>query len=1571
MADTQELQAPHTDRAAPDLRSLLIRRIEQLMLPGDTPFPQPKLGDAVAFLLEAAAQRRPRRAVVTVDSALDDRRFTRFAVINDDMPFLVDSIAAVIAAEGLSIDRLVHPVVAVRRDEGGQLRAIFPPGEAAEGSARESMVYIETVRMDARSRRRIASSIRTALEDVRAAVGDWTRMQRVMEEDAARLDDAESAALLRWLNAGMLTQLGHVTRRRDGTATARLGICRKSTPEPLTDASYERAFAWFDAAENAGSELLIIKANHLSFVHRRVPLDLFLVPERSGGVTTALSVHAGVWTSAALAAPAPQVPRLRRQLQALLDRLGIDATGHAGKALVHAFTALPHDLLIGFDDESTARVVTAMMTLMDRPRPRVVLVESSLARHLFAFVWLPRDLLSTQVRLRIQRLLEEGNEAALLNWSLEVEGGNLALLRFALDVRTSRTRVTEALLEERLQDMLRGWQEAVERELSRLEDASRAAVVAARLAEVFPIGYRIHYGAAEAAQDIARLRRLVPPGAAGDGDQRGVRLYRKEEDETGVLRLKLYQAEGTLALSDAVPVLENFGFHVQSEMPTLLDGGRAGAIHDFLLGTSAPELAARAMERAEVIEDAIAAVLNGHAENDGFYRLVVETTLDARAAGWLRALYHYLRQTGLTFTLDTVTGALLRAPQVTANIVRLFVALHDPAFAGSREAEAEEARAHIRQALVSVSAINDDRILRLFAALVESLLRTNAFAPSGQEALAFKIDPASLPALARPLPWREIWVYSRRVEGIHLRAGPVARGGLRWSDRRDDFRTEVLGLLKAQRVKNAVIVPTGAKGGFYPKQLPSPAIDRAGWAAEGQAAYEVFIRALLSITDNLSARKVIHPPEVVVRDGADPYFVVAADKGTARFSDVANAIALEKGFWLGDAFASGGSNGYDHKAMGITARGGWISVQRHFRELGVDVQSEPVRVAGCGDMSGDVFGNGMLLSRAVKLVAAFDHRHIFIDPDPDPETAWEERKRLFDLPSSSWADYDTSRLSRGGGVYRRDAKSITLSAEAMDMLGLPQAEIEPDALITAILKAKTDLFWFGGIGTYVKAAAENNAVVGDPGNDAVRVNGSELGARVVGEGANLALTQAGRIEFARAGGRINTDFIDNSAGVDCSDNEVNIKIALAAAMRAGTLTLEDRNALLAEMTDEVAELVLDDNRNQALALSIAEMGGRQAAEPYAHLIASLERLGALDRMSEGLPDADELSRRAVEGRGLERPELAVLLSTTKLLLQDQIEADDPVIAGPYEDILLNAFPRPMRERFGTELRQHRLRREIVATKLANRVINRLGILHPFELAEEEGVSLGQVAAAFVIVDRLMGLEELWARLETAEMTESARLLLLSRLGLAIRSEMADLLRTGRSLADPVQVLGELRQGVDALGVDTFDLLAPETRQHSNRILAELEDAGAPDALAREVAHLFDMDGAIGVADLAREIGVDTHETARMFITLGDRLGLDWAQSTASIMTPSDVWERLLVAGLARDFQQLRLDFLRRLARSKRRNATIEESMKAWLESRAVPISLFREMITRAQRDGVVTAPMLAQVASMARNLLCR
>ncbi|UKK86140.1 NAD-glutamate dehydrogenase [Sphingopyxis sp. BSN-002] len=1519
------------------------------------------LAAAGEFAARASLERKedkPSLALEPMAADSTDRRM-RLVVVNDDMPFLVDSVSQIVGAQGLAIHRILHPVVSVERDAKGKLTSA---DAGKTGGDRESVIYMELERGDARARRRLLDGLEAALADVRAAVADWRAMRAAMLADAAMRAEGEAAELLRWFEGGAMTQLGHEWRTRDGAVHDALGISSSSESQLLSPNALEAAFGYFD---KGGQSPLLIKSNRLSAVHRRVLLDLVVVPELKGKKVERLSIHAGLWTSAALSTPPAKVPMLRAQLEALMAKFGFDPTGHAGKALAHALTALPHDLLIAFDTASLEDLVLTSMSITDRPRPKIVMVQSALGRHLFAFVWLPRDEVSTGRRLAVESLLVREARAGVIGWTMVLEDGGAALLRYTLDLRSGGVVPDTATLNAQLEQMVRGWQPEVEAALAKRGDAGRAAALASRFAPLFPANYRNLYNPEEAARDILRLRDL-------DADNpRSVRLAKKSLDGDDRLRLKVYSAAGPLALSDVVPALEHFGFEVLEEIPTELNvrasEGEAEAptfIHDFSLRLPGSVDETALLPHVEVIEGAIAAVLDGKAENDAFNELVLVTQTDPQAIVWLRAWFRYMRQGGSSYGMDTVVSALRHAPKLTAALVERFRALHDPKTKDAARAEALDAE--ILAGFADIQSIDDDRILRQFHAVIGATLRTNAFAPAAAEALAFKIDSTLVPGLPKPLPWREVWVYSPRVEGIHLRAGPVARGGLRWSDRRDDFRTEILGLMKAQRVKNAVIVPTGAKGGFYPKALPSPAEDRDAWFAEGTECYRIFIRSLLSITDNIVAGKVVHPKSVVIRDGEDPYFVVAADKGTATFSDVANGLAMERDFWLGDAFASGGSKGYDHKAMGITAKGAWVSVQRHFAEMGVDVQTDPIRVVGCGDMSGDVFGNGMLLSKAIQLVAAFDHRHIFLDPSPDPAKSWKERERMFNLPRSSWEDYDKKLISKGGGVFPRSQKSIPLTPEVQAMLGLSQAEIEPGALISAILKAPADLLWFGGIGTYVKAASQNNAEVGDPANDALRVDAEDLRVRAVGEGANLGTTQAARIAFSAKGGRINTDFIDNSAGVDCSDNEVNIKIALNREMIEGRLSQEDRDALLVRMTDDVSALVLEDNRLQALALSIAEKGGAAAVPSLVRIMENFEATGRLDRKVEGLAANDELLRRAQEGRGFTRPELAVLLSTAKLALQDAIEdsdlPNDPALASD----LAAAFPAEMQRDFAAAIADHQLRREIIATKLANRIINRMGVVHPFELVEEEGCSLGEIAAAFVAVERLLDMKALWGALDTAKIDETIRLSLFSQAASAMTSQMADLLRIASSLSQPGPVVARLEPGVDRLTTGVDALLSDSVRRQWDMLAQQLLDAGAPETLTSAVVRLFKTDGAIGIVDLAARRGDDEIAVTHAFTHLGEALGLDWAQTLAAHMSPADPWERLLVNSLARDFQQMRLTFLAGLPKG-----DLDAAVTKWLADNAPRVAQFRATVDRARTIPNPNGAMLSHIAGQARGLLGR
>ncbi|TFI59834.1 glutamate dehydrogenase [Sphingomonas parva] len=1545
------------DEAA-DARILeaLSRALVKDALPGEiVDFSADDQDAATRFIASCAERRPPGVALVrleTLGGGVGQRRM-RIGIVNDDMPFLVDSVSNTIAARGLIVHRLLHPVVCVERDSDCRLLSVEPLCD--DPSRRESMMYLEVDRADARIRREVVADLHRVLADVRAAVNDWPTMQAQMRNDAALAGETEGAALLRWFADGAMTLLGYEVERPEGPASQGLGLFR--IPGDPTDPGGSRdAIRYF---EEGGSVPLLAKAERRASVHRRVPLDLVVVPIREGGKVVAIGVHAGLWTSQALSAPVEEVPVLRERLKQLEEQFGFDPSGHSGKALRHAVTALPHDLLISLGLDSVRELVTTAMSLADRPRPTLVLVRSILKGNMFAFVWLPRDELTTRRRLAIGEMIENASDGRISNWSVELGDGDLALIRYTLYVGADRPTPDVAALDRQLDEMVRGWEPAVEEALGAIVGPSRATRLSLGYTNDLPELYRAQTSPEEASRDILRISELE---RAADRD---ARLYRADADGPTRLRLKTYRLAGLIALSEAVPVFENFGFRVLEEFPWPLDAGRLGYIHEFVLELRDSSEAAAVLDRAALTERAIADVLEGRAENDPFNQLLVAAGLDRRDVVLFRAWFRYLRQVGLSYSMITVVEALRRAPAVTQALIALFDALHDPRQQGDRGAAVEAAEAAIRAGLAEVAGIDEDRILRLVLGVVSATLRTNAFSAAADEALAFKLESAKVPGLPAPVPWREIWVYSPRVEGIHLRGGPIARGGLRWSDRRDDFRTEILGLMKAQLVKNAVIVPTGAKGGFYPKHLP-PISSRDAWLAEGTESYRIFIRALLSVTDNIVEGKIVHPQDVTVRDNDDPYFVVAADKGTATFSDVANEIALSRGFWLGDAFASGGSQGYDHKAMGITARGAWVSVQRHFAEIGIDVQSQPIRVAGVGDMSGDVFGNGMLLSKAIKLVAAFDHRHIFLDPNPDPARSWDERARLFALPRSSWEDYDKSLISSGGGVFPRSQKTIPLSAEVRELLGLEEEEIAPTALITAILRAPVDLLWFGGIGTYIRARSESNAEVGDPANDPIRVTGAEIRAKAIGEGANLGVTQAGRIEFSQAGGRINTDFIDNSAGVDCSDNEVNIKIPLNREMIEGRLGFEDRNALLAEMTDEVGAIVLEDNRLQTLALSIAERGGATDLPPLIRAIEILEESGRLNRAVEGLQSNEELMRRAQEDRGLTRPELAVLLSSSKMALQAALEAgkitEDPTLTPE----LLAAFPATMQERHRDAILSHRLRREIIATKIANRLVNRLGITAAFTLSEEEGASFGQVAAAFVAAERLFDMHSLWHDLDTLPLPEQLRLELFDQASRALQLHIADILRNTPATAKLEEIVETLKPGLDKLSAAVGDLLRQEVAGEAAFRRQRLAELGAPPEIADRLVRLFELNGAVGIAALGRRLGVDEIGLTNAYTRLGEALGLDWAQGVANRFQAKDQWERLLTSGLARDFEQLRLDFLKR-----KRGDDPSQAVEMWVEAQGPRIDQFRRLIDRARHAPATTSPMLAQIATQARVLLAR
>ncbi|WP_448586128.1 NAD-glutamate dehydrogenase [Thermaurantiacus sp.] len=1531
--------AEHRLKAA--FHERLLRSAPPGELDGMTEAHRERLFD-IAFATIAC--RPPGSAVVHVGGGTESdggRRRMPVVLATDDMPFLVDSATAAITRAGLEIGCLLHPVLPIRREDDGRMTAIGAPGDPME-----SVIVMEVERAPARKRSELAQELKRVYADVRLAVADWRPMLDRLRHAARRLNDrpppvaphvlAENIAFLEWLAADNFTFLGCA----DGDGLK--GICRAADRFPVPEI----------AATDPANPVLIRKSALIATVHRSVHMDLIVVRDYGrDGEIAGQALFLGLFTSAALNESPRRVPLVRRKVATVTERLGYDPKGHAGKALAHVIETFPRDELFQIDSARLEEMAQGLLSLLDRPRPRLFVNANEAAGSVSALVYVPPDAYSAELRTAIGTALAEATGGTIARVDVELRSEGLARVHFVL-MNVARP-ADEATLNAELARLTRGWEDALEQALAETAGPMRAARLAITHGRAFSAGYRAEFSPAEAAEDILCLSALSSPA------DRDVNLYARPDDPPTTTRLKIYRLGEIIPLSDAVPMLENFGFRVIEEVPFDLEGGAFGWIHDFKLeGVARPKDFEAFRER---IEPALDAVLTGIQENDPFNALIPNVGLTAEEANWFRAWFRYLRQTGVSYSIQTVVDALRRNPEPTRALVSRFRARFDPKADRAAEAAAD---AWFCELLAQVQAIDDDRILSLFRGLIAAMLRTNAFVPAGPEALAFKFDSGKVPGLPKPRPWREIWVYSPRVEGIHLRGGRIARGGIRWSDRRDDFRTEVLGLVKAQMVKNAVIVPTGAKGGFYPKQLPDPS-NRDAWLAEGREAYRVFIRALLSVTDNLDTEgRVIPPADVVCHDGDDPYLVVAADKGTSTFSDTANAVAEAAGFWLADAFASGGSSGYDHKAMGITARGAWVSVARHFAEMGIDLGKDPVTVAGVGDMSGDVFGNGMLLSKTLKLVAAFDHRHIFLDPNPDPAASLAERQRLFGLERSSWADYDRQRISKGGGVFPRSQKEIRLSKEARAVIGIETETVGPSDLIAAILKAPVDLLWFGGIGTFVKASTESHADVGDRANDAHRVNGRDLRARVVGEGANLGMTQRARIEFAAAGGRVNTDFIDNSAGVDTSDNEVNIKIALRPALVSGRLPRDARDRLLAEMSAEVARLVLEDNAAQTLALSIAEAGAAAALASHVRLIDTLEARGRLDRAVEFLPDTREIDDRKRSGRGLTRPELAVLLSYAKMDLKEALIAstvvDDPLL----EADLLAAFPEPMREGFRTEILRHQLRREIIATKLANLIVNRGGLTLAHGLSTEIGVDLARIAAAYVAARRLFGLDPGWEAIASARVSESVRLALHAEQALAIRALVADLaVRTGAEA--PSRLVERLAEPLERIEAKLDRLLRPEPRAQVEAVRARLEALGAPPRIVARLATLHALTGAVGIAALSTDLGLDETRLARAYTHLGEALGLDWARGAAASIRSQDSWERLLLAGVVRSFETMRFDLMRRIVEP---GGDPLAAVEAWLAGHEAATRELKAVVAAA-RTALPTPAMVAHLANLARSTL--
>lgn len=1457
---------------------------------------------------------------------------TVIEIVNDDMPFLVDSVTAEINRRELSVHLVIHPVVPFKRDSGGTASAIDPKG------GRESCMHVE---IDAQGDQTQLDSIRAgvegALADVRACVEDWKPMLARAREaiDGLAKDKpprpAEEIAVARdfleWLVADNFTFLGYREYEYQGEGTGFRSVIKADRGLGLARAE---SFVVFDVLRRIAElpaqlqhfvrapELLrVAKANRRSTVHRSAYLDAIGVKiYGKDGTVVGEKVFLGLFTSAAFMQRPRDIPLLRDKVAAVTKRAGFAASGHSSKALQHILETHPREELFQASVDELYETAIGVVRLQERQRIALFLRRDPFDRFISALVYAPRDRFNTELRERFHDILAKvykGRKSAFY----VLMADDSALVRCHFIVGLTPGAVPDVRVEDvetQLVEAGRGFADRLKDALVSAEGEEKGLAKLRRYQGAFPASYREHFTPDQAVADIAAVERVL----AGETTL-ALNLYRPVEAAENELKLRIFHKGAPVPLSDVMPMLESMGLKVMTEDPFRIHpldaaaAAPAGDVYMHDIAMVAREVRELDLARVKpLFEGAFAAVWAGEASSDGFNRLVLAAAMSAREVTVLRAYAAYLRQAGVAFSQAYMEDTLARNSKIARKLVDLFRVAHDPAQTKDRDVAMRGLGVEIAHLLDEVANLDEDRILRRFLNLVRVTLRTNWF--QNKPYLSMKLDSQKIDDLPLPRPLVEIWVYSPRVEAVHLRGGKVARGGIRWSDRREDFRTEILGLIKAQMVKNTVIVPVGSKGGFFVKRPPAPEAGREAFQAEGIACYQTMMRGLLDITDNLAPDGIVPPKNVVRHDGDDPYLVVAADKGTATFSDIANAISIEYGHWLGDAFASGGSAGYDHKGMGITARGAWEAVKRHFRELGHDTQTQDFTAIGVGDMSGDVFGNGMLRSERIKLIGAFDHRHIFVDPSPDPAKSFAERARMFKLPRSSWADYDSKLISDGGGIFDRKAKSIKISPQMKALFGIAADSLTPFELMKAMLKAKTDLLWFGGIGNYIKASGETNADAGDRANDSIRVNGAEIRARVIGEGANLGATQRGRVEYAMSGaggsgGKINTDAIDNSAGVDTSDHEVNIKILVGDVIARGDMTLKQRDALLAKMTDEVGDAVLRNNYLQTQALSIAELEGAGGIDRAARLMRAQEKTGRLNRAIEFLPDDDALAQRAAAGKGLTRPELAVVMAYAKMALYDELLAtdlpDDPSLA---ED-LVKYFPRPLRKDHKPAILRHRLRREIIATVATNSIVNRAGFAFVHELVERLGTNPADVARAYVAVRQAFGLRAYWGAIETLDnkVPAAAQLAMLRGSSALIERAATWLLRHAPAPLNVAAILADFAPGIEALAKSLDAALDPARKAALDARAGALTAQGVPEKLARQAAALDELQSALDLVRIARSAKAEIGAVAKSYFAVGAKLGFDWLHEAAGRAPARDALAKRAISASVDDFYALQAE----------------------------------------------------------------
>ncbi|NNF50840.1 MAG: NAD-glutamate dehydrogenase [Gammaproteobacteria bacterium] len=1546
--------------------------------------------------LDFGSQRKPGQSLHRFLNPIAKRDgwsspHTVLQMVNDDMPFLVDSLGMVLNRAGLSIHLTLHPVFLVKRNKDNNITSVVAPDKTARGQKPESFVQIIFNRIgEGELAQSLEGAIAETLEDIRLATADWQKMleasrstRKFLRENPPPLDKKalkESEELLEWMEQDHFTYLGYreydlVTENGETTLEAKkgsgLGILREEhRPPPGGGARSSQQLAEDIRKQTRNRELLIItKANSLSTVHRPGYLDYIGVKIFDAeGQVTGERRFLGLFTSVAYSRSPREIPLLRLKFEQIMQRSALRPSSHAGKALMHILENYPRDEFFQGTVEDLFRISMGISSLQDRQRIRVFIRRDAFRRFFSCLVFVPREQYNTAVRKKIEEILRDTFDGTAVDSTPQLSESVLA--RVYIIVRTepgAQPRFNIRSIEKRITAAVRSWQDLLAETMMERFGEQRGLELFDKYGRCFPAAYEEDVSPRAASFDIEKMDDL-----GEDASSLRMSLYRPPSFPDSNLRFKVFHRQNPIPISEALPMLENMGLKVISERPYRVEfaDGSTIWIQDFEM-----VYAHSVIDPGKVnakFQQAFYRAWRGQTDNDGFNRLVLGAGLSWRQVAVLRAYCKYLLQTRLPFSQAYMENSLGQNPALSATLVQILESRHNPGLsAKARNRRTDKARKHLLELLDGVASQDDDRILRSFLSAIMATLRTNYFQLDEESEetpyISFKLDPREVPDLPKPRPMFEIFVYSPRVEGVHLRGGTVARGGLRWSDRREDFRIEVLGLMKAQMVKNTVIVPVGAKGGFVVKQLPTGTREEV--MAEVVDCYKVFINGLLDLTDNIIDDAVRPPKKLVRHDNDDPYLVVAADKGTATFSDIANSVSIEHGFWLGDAFASGGSVGYDHKKMGITARGAWESVKRHFREIGVDTQKEVFTAAGIGDMSGDVFGNGMLLSPHIRLQAAFNHLHIFLDPDPDPASSFAERKRLFALPRSGWDDYNTELLSKGGGIFSRKDKQIKPSKEVRAMLDLKQESLTPQELITAILKMRVDLLWNGGIGTYVKASTEANADVGDRTNDSVRVNGSDLRCRVIGEGGNLGFTQLGRVEYTLAGGRMNTDFIDNSAGVDCSDREVNIKILLNLVRQHKRLTDARRQRLLAAMTDEVGQLVLRNNYLQSQAISMLETHAAERVNEHAHVIRAMERRKELDRALEALPNEEEIAERRRNQRGLTRPELAVLLSYSKIsLYKDLLKSDVPEDA--YLGLeLTRYFPAPLQKHHSELMGKHRLRREIIANAITNSMINRMGPTFADRMQEEAGADAASVARAYTIAREAFGMREIWIDIENLDNQVNARV------QYAMMSETTQLLKHAtRWLLGPLwkslniaDTVDHFLPGVTELyGVMNKLLLGSDLKQFQETRQLYV-NIGVPETLSEQIALLPVMRPALDLVEVAKATDASVTRIADIYFCLAEATGLNWLRKQIEKLAVDGQWQAAARHTLRENLYQIHRGLTAEIQKIAPRREP-DEAVELWASGNARKVSHAKQVLKEMRASANMEFATLSVAVQEIRRL---